>query len=258
MGLYKIGAPVTREEDSKLLRGRGRYCEDVRMANEARAFVLRSPTRMRASLPPMSGARSAAPGVIAVLTGEDVRARAGHAHARHTAQAQQWRARLRLPAAAAGPGAGALCRRTLAFVVAETPEPGDGRGRADRVSPTSRCRRSITAEAALAPGAPALWDDNPGNEAFFHEVGDKARRRCGLRPSRPRRAPQDPRSTGSPPIRMEPRGCVGAYDRDQDAIRSAAPSSRRTARAPRSPSRSSSCRRTGSGSSATIWAAGSA
>src|SRR5208282_1016117 len=32
----------------------------------------------------------------------------------------------------------------------------------------------VTAEAALAPGAPAVHDDNPGNECFFHEAGDKA------------------------------------------------------------------------------------
>ena len=32
----------------------------------------------------------------------------------------------------------------------------------------------ISAEAALAPGAPAVWDDNPGNEAFTVEAGDRA------------------------------------------------------------------------------------
>src|SRR5439155_19414680 len=32
----------------------------------------------------------------------------------------------------------------------------------------------ISAEAALAPGAPSVWDDNPGNEAFTHEAGNKA------------------------------------------------------------------------------------
>ena len=31
----------------------------------------------------------------------------------------------------------------------------------------------ITADAALAPGAPAVWAENPGNEAFFHEIGNK-------------------------------------------------------------------------------------
>jgi len=41
-----------------------------------------------------------------------------------------------------------------------------------------------TAPAALAADAPAVWDDNPGNEAFFHAVGDKAAGRCGIRPRR--------------------------------------------------------------------------
>ena len=32
----------------------------------------------------------------------------------------------------------------------------------------------VTPEGALAKGAPAVWDNNPGNEAFCHEAGDKA------------------------------------------------------------------------------------
>ncbi|HTY67961.1 MAG TPA: hypothetical protein VMH36_15005, partial [Alphaproteobacteria bacterium] len=32
----------------------------------------------------------------------------------------------------------------------------------------------VTAEAALADGAPSVWADNPGNIAFFHEAGDRA------------------------------------------------------------------------------------
>src|SRR5207302_1081377 len=33
---------------------------------------------------------------------------------------------------------------------------------------------AITADAAPAPRAPAVWADNPGNEAFFYEAGNKA------------------------------------------------------------------------------------
>ena len=43
MSEFRIGLPVEREEDSRLLRGRGRYADDVNAASQARAFVLRSP-----------------------------------------------------------------------------------------------------------------------------------------------------------------------------------------------------------------------
>jgi aerobic carbon-monoxide dehydrogenase large subunit len=32
----------------------------------------------------------------------------------------------------------------------------------------------VCVEQAIADGAQSVWDDNPGNEAFFHEVGDAA------------------------------------------------------------------------------------
>jgi carbon-monoxide dehydrogenase large subunit len=75
MSVQAIGQPVRREEDLRLLTGRGRYVDDVKETSEARAYVLRSPhahARMGAL-----DARLAmtAPGVLAVLTGEDLRRR---------------------------------------------------------------------------------------------------------------------------------------------------------------------------------------
>ena len=43
MALYGIGQAVPREEDPRLLTGKGRYVDDVRAPGEARGHVLRSP-----------------------------------------------------------------------------------------------------------------------------------------------------------------------------------------------------------------------
>ena len=54
MSVQAIGQPVRREEDLRLLKGSGRYVDDVRSANEARGYVLRSPhahARMPPSIP---------------------------------------------------------------------------------------------------------------------------------------------------------------------------------------------------------------
>src|SRR5690242_13492900 len=75
MSVQAIGRPVRREEDLRLLRGKGRYVDDVREPNEARGYVLRSP-HAHARLGNIDTARArAVPGVLAVLTGEDLRRR---------------------------------------------------------------------------------------------------------------------------------------------------------------------------------------
>src|SRR5262249_56256166 len=75
MSLQAIGQPVRREEDLRLLKGRGRYVDDVREPIEARGYVLRSP-HAHARIASLDTTRArAAPGVLAVLTGDDLRRR---------------------------------------------------------------------------------------------------------------------------------------------------------------------------------------
>ena len=69
-----IGQPLHRKEDLRLLRGAGRYSDDVNLPGQAYAAILRSPhahARIRAI--DTSAARMM-PGVLAVLTGADVKA----------------------------------------------------------------------------------------------------------------------------------------------------------------------------------------
>src|SRR6516225_4070650 len=72
MGVQAIGMPVRREEDFRLLRGKGRYVDDVRAANEAHGYVVRSPhAHARISALDVGRARSA-PGILCFLTGADL------------------------------------------------------------------------------------------------------------------------------------------------------------------------------------------
>ena len=72
MGVQSIGMPVRREEDLLLLRGRGRYVDDVRAPNEAHGYVLRSPHAHARITALDVGRARAAPGVLCVLTGADL------------------------------------------------------------------------------------------------------------------------------------------------------------------------------------------
>ncbi|MBN42840.1 MAG: carbon monoxide dehydrogenase [Alphaproteobacteria bacterium] len=74
MGQFGIGQSVTRIEDLRLLTGGGKYTDDVQLEDESFAFILRSP-HAHATLKGIdTTAAKAAPGVLIVLTGEDITA----------------------------------------------------------------------------------------------------------------------------------------------------------------------------------------
>src|SRR4051812_13969466 len=71
MGEFALGQPVPRFEDPRLLRGGGRYVDDMVLPRMAFGHVLRSP-HAHARIRAIDTARAkAAPGVLAVLTGAD-------------------------------------------------------------------------------------------------------------------------------------------------------------------------------------------
>jgi len=80
---FGIGQGVTREEDPRLLRGRGLFVNDIDLAHQSYAIVLRSPPAHAAIRSLDVTAALALPGVLAVFTGADVAADnlgvAGHA-----------------------------------------------------------------------------------------------------------------------------------------------------------------------------------
>jgi carbon-monoxide dehydrogenase large subunit len=215
MGVQSIGMPVRREEDFRLLRGKGRYVDDVRLPREARGYVVRSPHAHARIVALDAVAARAAPGVLAVLTGDELRER-GLSTLRPLVPRRQ---RTGQPAF--------VCPQPIlaqefvryvgdpvAFVVAETLD--QAKDAAELLAIEYEILPAVTtAEAALASDAPAVWRDNPGNEAFFHEAGDKpAVEAAFARAERiVRRKTVINRITANS---MEPRGCLAQYDPDDD------------------------------------------
>ena len=73
MGKFAIGQSVLRREDPRLLRGQGRFFDDLKLADQLHAAIVRSP-HAHADITGID--RRAAlqmPGVHAVLTGADYR-----------------------------------------------------------------------------------------------------------------------------------------------------------------------------------------
>src|SRR5215813_1135771 len=215
MSVQAIGQPVRREEDLRLLKGKGRYVDDVREPNEARGYVLRSPHAHARIARLDANIARASPGVLAVLTGEDLRRRGlgtlmpgVRRRRRNGAPAfvcpQPLLARDRVR----------YVGDPVAFVVAESLNQAKDAVELIEIE-YEPLPAVVTAEAAFAPDAPPVWDNHPGNEAFFHEVGDKnAVDAAFARADRiVRHAIPINRVTANS---MEPRGCLAVYDRDQD------------------------------------------
>src|SRR5437867_11545471 len=75
MSVQRVGERVRREEDLRLLTGRGRYVEDAPAIGAVRGYVLRSP-HAHARIVALDPSRAlTAPGVLAVLTGADLQRR---------------------------------------------------------------------------------------------------------------------------------------------------------------------------------------
>src|ERR1044071_5343390 len=71
MGQFSIGQSVRRREDPRLLQGRGRFYDDLKLADHVYAAIVRSP-HAHADIKSIDvRAALQMPGVHAVLTGED-------------------------------------------------------------------------------------------------------------------------------------------------------------------------------------------
>jgi carbon-monoxide dehydrogenase large subunit len=72
MGKYGIGQPVVRFEDARLLRGQGKFINDVNLHGQTHAVFVRSPHAHAKIRSIDTKAAAASEGVIAVYTGHDV------------------------------------------------------------------------------------------------------------------------------------------------------------------------------------------
>ena len=66
-----IGKPIPRVEDQRFVTGNGQYTDDIRVDGQVHAAFLRSPHAHAALRSIDVSAAQAAPGVIAVLIGQD-------------------------------------------------------------------------------------------------------------------------------------------------------------------------------------------
>jgi aerobic carbon-monoxide dehydrogenase large subunit len=163
---FGIGQPLKRYEDLRLLTGKGRYTDDIKLPGMAFAHVLRaSPAHARLRRLDAAAARRM-PGVLSVLTGEDVTADGlGDLPCVHPLTSRDGKPRHDTPRPLLAIGKVRHAGQPVAFVVAETLSQARDAAEAIEVD-YEELPAVVDSRAAVAPGAPRLFDHIPGNIIF--------------------------------------------------------------------------------------------
>jgi carbon-monoxide dehydrogenase large subunit len=173
MTKFGMAQPVRRVEDPRLLKGNGSYTDDVTPPGALHGVVLRSPHAAAKILSIDTEAARAVPGVVAIYTSADLRADAiGDLPCLAKVKNRDGSPQISPPRPALAEGEVRHAGVPVAFIVAETVEAG--RDAAEAIMVEYDMLPSITdLEGALAPGAPQVWADAPGNVCFDWQIGQK-------------------------------------------------------------------------------------
>ncbi len=174
MPKFGVGQPASRVEDARFLTGHGRYIGELELPGQLHGAVLRSPHAHAAIRSMDTSAAERAPGVVTVITGEDL-ARDGIGHLPCVMAVTS-----RDGSEAVIPPRPALARERVrhvgdpvAMVVAETAvQAGNA---LELIEVDYDMLDAVTDTAgALEDGAPQIWEQAPGNLCFDWELGDAA------------------------------------------------------------------------------------
>ncbi len=215
MEKFGIGQGVTREEDPRLLKGRGLFVNDVNLPDQSYAVVLRSPHAHAEIRSIDTSAAAALPGVLAVYTGEDVAADnlgvPGMPAKWLRPDGEPMKYRPQPPLAL---GRVRYVGDPVALIVADT--LAQAHDAAEAVAVDYLPLPSITDTARTVDAdAPLVWDDSPDNVSGLFQVGDAAATETVF--SRADRIVSR-RFVISRVFAqyMEARGAIGAYDERED------------------------------------------
>jgi carbon-monoxide dehydrogenase large subunit len=217
MTKYGVGQPVRRNEDPRLLTGRGKFNDDLPRAGEAVGYVLRSP-HAHADIRSIDTARaSGMPGVVGILTGQDllddgIGAFPGPPPFFASLTKPDGSPLIYPPQYALTPDRARYVGDPVAFVVAETLEQAKDAAEAIEID-YAPLPSVVETDKAIDDGAVQIFDDVPKNFLFQAQIGDSAATT---------KAFEDAAHVATVRLvnqrivqnSMEVRGAVGSYDPD--------------------------------------------
>jgi carbon-monoxide dehydrogenase large subunit len=164
---FGVGQSVLRKEDDALIRGKGRYTDDVAPQSAMHALVLRSPHAHARFTVDVAHAKSL-PGVSLILTAADI-GDLGDLPCLFNFEVDPFTG---TPYPILAKGEVRHVGDAVAFVVADTIDRARDALEAIEVkwSPLPAVTGVVN---AVKPGAPQVWPEKPGNILFDVPIGDK-------------------------------------------------------------------------------------
>jgi aerobic carbon-monoxide dehydrogenase large subunit len=208
---FGVGQPVPRKEDPTLLRGEGRYTDDINLPGQAHAVMVRSRYAHGILKGIDTRAAVAMPGVLAVLTAADLDA-AGFGPLRCPMNIPQrdGSPMKTPPRPSLAVGKVRYTGEAVACVVAETAV--QAKDAAEAVELDIEELPAVTSPPeALKPGAPQIHDEAPGNLVLDFHYGDaEAVKKAFAEAAHVTRL--EIASNRIAVSAMEPRSAIGSYD----------------------------------------------
>ncbi|MBI5133054.1 MAG: xanthine dehydrogenase family protein molybdopterin-binding subunit [Rhodopseudomonas palustris] len=173
MGIEGIGASVVRKEDRRFITGKGRYVDDIKIIGMTYAHFVRSP-HAHAKIKSIDvEAAKAMPGVVDVLTGQQiVDDKVGNLICGWAIHSKDGSAMKMGAWPAMAPETVRFVGQAVAVVIAESKNLARDAAEAVVVD-YEELPAAADIKAAIAPGAPQLHPEAPGNIVYDWEIGDQ-------------------------------------------------------------------------------------
>ena len=211
MTVSSIGASPKRKEDLRFITGKGNYTGDINRQGQSHAYFLRSPHAHARIVSIDASAALAMPGVVAVLTGQDLADdKIGGLICGWMVHSKDGSPMKAGPHPALAQGKARYAGDCVAVVIAETHALAKDASEAVVVD-YDVLDAVVDGKAAMLPGAPLVHDEIEHNQVFDWELGNyketvdafaQAARVVSLNISNNRLIPNA----------MEPRAAIGDYD----------------------------------------------
>ncbi|SFL63567.1 carbon-monoxide dehydrogenase large subunit [Bradyrhizobium sp. NFR13] len=212
MQKYGVGQPVRRKEDDTLVRGKGKYTDDMNLPGQLYAWIVRSPHAHGVIRGIDTEAARAMPGVRGVWTGRDLEAaNYGPFTCGLPLKSHDGTPLFQTNRHALMTDKVRYVGDPVAFVVAET--VAQARDAAEAVVLDIDALPAVTdCEAATRPGAPQLYDHIPNNVALDYHYGDTAAVEAAFA-SAAHVTKLDIENTRVAVVSMEPRCALATYEK---------------------------------------------